>query len=351
MNQILKGIGEFFSAIITGKVSNQKYKRVVQIYDKYGIYFVFVLMVVILAILQPRFLGLTNILNIIRQISVVGLVALGVTLVIISGGIDLSSGSILACAAVISASLSQRMDWSHRFYENLPALPVIVPILAGLLIGVILGFINGGLIAKTRIPPFIATLGMMTAARGVALLYSNSRPISSLTPEFEYMGQGLLFGVVPIPILILILMAVLTYVLLQHTRFGKYIYAIGGNERAAHVSGIHVNKYKIYVYSYAGFLAGLAGVVLASRIGSGQPNLGITYELDAIASAVIGGTSLSGGIGTVQGTIVGALIIGVLKNGLDLLNVSSNWQQIAKGVIIVSAVIVDMARKKGTLKI
>ena len=264
---------------------------------------------------------------------------------IITTGIDLSSGSVLAVAAVVAASLAQRADWASRMYPNLPALPVIVPILAGLLVGAACGWVNGALIAKAKIPPFIATLGMMTAAHGVALLYSNGRPISSLTASFNFLGQGEVFGF-PFPIIILIIMAGVTQVMLNNTRFGRHVYAVGGNAQAARISGVNLDSVLIRVYVYAGLLSGLAGVVLASRISSGQPGLGTGYELDAIASAVIGGTSLSGGIGTVWGTMVGALIIGVLNNGLDLLNVSAYWQMIVKGAIIVVAIIIDERKNR-----
>ena len=223
--------------------------------------------------------------------------------------------------------------------------PLIVAVLAACVVGALVGLINGSLVAKTRIPPFIATLGTFTAIRGLALLYTGGRPISDLTDSYNFIGQGAVLGV---PIIILVIMAVVTHILYAHTKFGKYIYAIGGNEQAARVSGIDADKYKMLIYVYASFLAGLAGVVVSSRIGSGQPGLGVGYELDAIAAAVIGGTSLSaGGIGTVAGTIIGALIIGVLNNILDLMNVSAYWQQIIKGCIIVGAVILDQLKQRG----
>lgn len=315
----------------------------------YGIFLILILMCLILSILSPAFMSMGNMLNIIRQISVIGLIAFGVTMCIITTGIDLSSGSVLALAAVVAASLAQQPDWASRMYPNLPALPVIVPIIAGLAVGALCGFINGSLIAKTGIPPFIATLGMMTAARGMALLYAQGRPISTLTSDYNFIGQGVVLGV-PFPVIILLAMAFISRLLLKHTKFGKYTYAIGGNENAAVVSGVNVDKYKILIYTYAGMLAGLAGVVLSSRISSGQPGLGNSYELDAIASAVIGGTSLSGGIGTIPGTIVGALIIGVMNNGLTLLNVQAYTQLIVKGVIIVGAVVLDVRKNAGGKK-
>jgi len=321
---------------------------------KYAIVLIFIAMFIAMALLSDAFLSPRNLLNIVRQISVVGLIAIGVTMVIITTGIDLSSGSVLALAAVIVASLAQQPDWHDAKFPGLQ-LPVLVPILASLIVGAACGWVNGALIAGFRIPPFIATLGMMTVARGFALIYSN-RPVSGLTDNFNYIGQGEIFKVmpvpnqpdmgIPIPILILLGVAIIAHIMLNNTRFGRHIYAIGGNEQAARISGLNVGRIKIGVYTIAGILSGLAGLVLTSRIGSGQAGLGVGYELDAIASAVIGGVSLSGGIGTIWGTMVGALIIGVLNNGLDLLNVSAYWQTIVKGSIIVAAVIIDERKNR-----
>ena len=317
------------------------------IFSKYGIFLVFIAMLVVASFLSPAFLSKTNLINVVRQMSVVGLIALGVTGVIVSAGIDLSSGSVVGLSAVVAASLSQLPDYPAAFYKGLQV-PLFVAILAACGAGALVGLINGSLVARTRIPPFIATLGTLTAIRGAALLYTGGRPISDLTDGYNFIGQGDLFGI-PVPILILVLMALVTHVLYSQTKFGKYVYAIGGNEQAARVSGINVGKYKMLMYVYAGFLAGLAGLVVSARIGSGQPGLGQGYELDAIAAAVIGGASLSaGGIGTVAGTIVGALIIGVLNNILDLTNVSAYWQQIIKGCIIVGAVILDQLKHHGS---
>jgi inositol transport system permease protein len=211
-------------------------------------------------------------------------------------------------------------------------------------VGALTGVINGSLISKFKIPPFIATLGMMTVARGFALIYSN-KPLSQLTPEYNFIGQGAILGV-PFPVIILIVVAVATHIMLNNTPFGRYIYALGGNEQAARISGVSIDRVKIGVYTLAGLLSGLAGLVVSSRVGSGQPGQGVGIELDAIAAAVIGGTSLAGGIGTIWGTIVGALIIGVLDNGLILLNVDQYWITIVKGAIIVVAVIIDQRKNR-----
>ncbi len=211
-------------------------------------------------------------------------------------------------------------------------------------VGAITGVINGSLIAKFKIPPFIATLGMMTVARGFALIYSN-KPLSQLTPDYNFIGQGAILGV-PFPVIILVVVAIAAHIMLNNTPFGRYIYALGGNEQAARISGVNIDRVKIGVYTLAGLLSGLAGLVVSSRVGSGQPGQGMGIELDAIAAAVIGGTSLSGGIGTIWGTIVGALIIGVLDNGLILLNVDQYWITIVKGTIIVVAVIIDQRKNR-----
>lgn len=321
---------------------------------KYAIVFIFMVMFVGMWLLSDAFLQPRNLFNVVRQISVMGLIAIGVTMVIITTGIDLSSGSVAALAAVVAGSLAQRVDWQGAKYPGLE-LPLIVPILAAMAIGALCGTINGGLIARFKIPAFIATLGMMTVARGFALIYSD-RPVSGLTDTYNFIGQGEILKILPIPnqpplgiplpVIILALVAIGSHIMLNNTRFGRHIYAIGGNEQAALISGLNVGRIKIGVYTIAGLLAGLAGLVLSSRIGSGQPGLAVGIELDAIAAAVIGGTSLSGGIGTIWGTIIGALIIGVLNNGLDLLNVSAYWQTIVKGSIIVVAVIIDERKNR-----
>jgi inositol transport system permease protein len=336
-------------AIITADKAERRQRAghmVSSVFNKYGIFLIFAVMVLVASVLSPAFVSSTNLINIVRQMSIVGLIALGVTGVIVSGGIDLSSGSVVGLTAVVAASLSQSPD-AAAFFPGLN-LPLIVPVLAACVVGALVGLINGSLVAKARIPPFIATLGTYTAIRGAAMLYTGGRPISDLSDNYNFIGQGDVFGL-PVPIIILIIMAVVTHILYAHTKFGKYIYAIGGNEQAARVSGIDASRYKMLIYVYASFLAGLAGLVVSSRIGSGQPGLGVGYELDAIAAAVIGGTSLSaGGIGTVAGTIIGALIIGVLNNTLDLMNVSAYWQQIIKGCIIVGAVVIDQLKHRGS---
>lgn len=289
---------------------------------------IFLVMCVILTILKPTFLSIDNIINVFRQISIIAIIAMGSTMVVITGGIDLSPGSIAGVAGIAAAMCAAA------------GLPVLVPVLAGLAVGAACGLFNGVVIAKGRIPPFIVTLGMLSIARGLAYVLSDGKPISGLSASFLVLGRASVFGV-PVPILIMLLMVVLTWCVMKKRVFGKHVYALGGNEEAARVSGIDVDRVKIKVYVFAGLMAGLGGLVLASRIATGHPNSGNGYELDAIAATVIGGTSLSGGIGTVGGTIIGALIIGVLNNGLDILSVPAYYQQIAKGLIIILAVLMD----------
>lgn len=325
-----------------------KQKKLREFLGKYGIYLVFVAMVVAMSFMSPVFLSQDNLLNIIRQVAVIGVISLGVTLVIISKGIDLSSGSTLALTAVMAASFGQAGDWAAKMYPSIPELPVIVPIFVALAVGTAVGAFNGLLVAKTGIPAFIATLGTYVSVRGLALLYSDGRPISTLTESYQFIGQGYVFGI-PVPVLIFLALAFVTWVMLNHTKFGKNVYAIGGNVVAAEVSGVNVQRNLVKIYMYAGMLAGVAGLVLSARLNTGQPGMGVAYELDAIAATTIGGTSHSGGIGTIQGAVIGTLILGVLNNGLNLMGVSAYWQQIIKGIIIVSAVIIDMrknAKKK-----
>lgn len=300
---------------------------------RYGMVLILFLMIIGISFIKPIFLKSANIINIFKQVSVIGTLAYGVTLIIITEGIDLSSGSVVAFVGVVSASIAT-MGGS-----------VVLAILAGLAAGALCGAINGIIIAKTGIPPFIATLGMMTIARGAALLYCGGKPIGHINPNFLIIGAGKI-GWLPVSVLIFLSMGLVSHVLLRKTKFGKTIYALGGNENAAAICGLNVQKIKILLYTYAGLMSAIGGLILTARVSSGNPTAGLSYELDAIASAVIGGTSLSGGTGFISGTIIGALIIGVLNNGLMLLGVSPYWQQIIKGLIIISAVVLDASRNK-----
>ncbi|EFG8199647.1 ABC transporter permease [Escherichia coli] len=276
----------------------------------------------------------------ILQVSVIGIIAVGVTQVIITGGIDLSSGSVVGMTAMIAASLAQSSSWTRALYPSLTDLPAIVPILVGLGIGLLAGTINGVLIAYTKIPPFIATLGMMVSARGVSKWYTKGQPVSGLTDSFNAIGTGIW------PVVIFLTVAVIFHIALRYTRYGKFTYAIGANVQAARVSGIDVEKHLIKVYAIAGLLAGLAGVVTAARAQTAQAGMGVMYELDAIAAAVIGGTSLTGGVGRITGTVIGTIILGVMTSGFTFLRVDAYYQEIVKGLIIIAAVVIDVYRQK-----
>jgi inositol transport system permease protein len=292
--------------------------RIMKVLDKAGIIVVLALLIILMSFLTDKFLTPVNLVNVVRQISFIALIAIGVTSILITTGIDLSSGSVVGLTSVVVASAAHPGQY-----------PLIVTIL----------------IAYAKLPPFIATLGSFTTVRGLALLYSNGRPVNDLKDEFVYFGAGRFLGI-PVPIIVLILVAVITHIILTSTRLGRHIFAIGGNEQAAIIGGINVKLVKLFVYAYASTLAALSGSLLTGRIASGQSALGVGYELDAIASAVIGGISLSGGVGSIVGTLSGALVIGVINNGMDLLNVSMYWQQIAKGLIIILAVFLDSQKKK-----
>lgn len=281
-----------------------------------------------------------RLLVMILQVSVVGLIAIGVTQVIITGGIDLSSGSVLAVSAMVAASLAQEPGYARAVFPSLSGLPFIVPALCGMAIGAIAGCINGSLIAITAIPPFIATLGMMVTARSVAQVYTRGQPISMLADNYTWIGSG------AVPVIIFLVTAVIFHIALRYTRYGKFTYAIGANPQAARVSGINVSRHIILVYTIAGVLSGVAGLVTSARAQSGQASMGLGYELDAIAAAVIGGVSLSGGAGRITGTVIGTLILGVMTSGFTFIGVDAYFQGIVKGIIIVAAVVADQYRQR-----
>jgi inositol transport system permease protein len=276
----------------------------------------------------------------ILQVSVVGIIAIGVTQIIITSGIDLSSGSVVAMTAMISMSFAQIGSYERAVFPALTDLPIFIPVLIGLAGGLLVGLINGGLIAYTGIPPFIATLGMMVTARGIAKWYTKGQPISFPTPSFAAIGSGIW------PVVIFLFVATIFHVALRYTRYGKLTYAIGANAVAARVSGIDVKGHLLKVYAIAGVLSGLAGIVTASRAQTAQAGMGMMYELDAIAAAVIGGTSLSGGVGRIWGTVIGTLILGLMTSGFTFLRIDAYYQEIVKGLIIVAAVVADVHRQK-----
>ena len=287
----------------------------------------------VLWILTPHFLTVSNLLNVAQQTAINAVIAVGLTFVIISGGIDLSVGSLVAFSGVVLASLLER------------GLPLPLAITACLALGLGCGLVNGALVTRGRLPPFIATLGMMSVARGAALLFTDGRPISGFGDAFRWIATGEILRV-PVPVVIMLALYATAHFTLHRTKFGRYVFAIGGNEEAALLSGVPVVFHKTMVYGVGGLLSALASVLLTARLNSAQPIAGLSYELDAIAATVIGGTSLLGGQGSVLGTLVGALIMGVLRNGLNLLGVSSFVQQVVIGAVIILAVLMDTAFKQ-----
>lgn len=285
------------------------------------------------SIFESTFLSWSNLSQVFRALSFIAIMAVGMALVIITGGIDLSIGSVLGFSSVTTAVLL-----SGGF-------SIVVSVLVGLGAGLASGVVNGLLITEAKLPPFIATLGMMSIARGLAFALTGGETIRNLPSEFLLLGQGAVLHV-PVPIIIMVVFAVIIAYFLKVTKWGRYVYAIGGNEEAAIYSGVNVNRMKLVVYSLAGLSAGIAGVLFTSRFGVGQSTSGLGYELDVIAAAVIGGISLSGGRGTILGAVVGSLLMGILRNGLVLLNVSAYWQQVAIGLVIVLAVILDRKTKR-----
>ena len=305
--------------------------------ENLGIIIALLVLCILLAVLpatSSSFLSTQNAFNILRQISTNMLIACAMTMVIILGGIDLSVGSIIALSGVIAAGCVSR-------YE----LPIVVALIAGALIGLVIGVFNGFVICKTTIPPFIVTLATMNIARGLAKVYTGGSPVRVVTKEWQFIGAGYI-GPVPVPVIIMIIVIIITALMMNKTKLGRHIYAVGGNTQAAEFSGIKVARVKFIVHAYAGLMAGLAGIILASRMYSGQPTAGEGAEMDAIAAVVVGGTSMAGGSGKIGGTIIGALIIGVLNNGLNLMNVNSFWQDVVKGVVILLAVFIDYIRNR-----
>lgn len=299
--------------------------------QQYGLVLSLVALCAVLSIVSDRFLTVENLTNVLRQSSINAIISVGMMLVILTRGIDLSVGSVLAFSTVVAADLLQTSG-----------LPPVVAVLVALLVGTVLGVLNGGLVAWLKIPPFIATLGTMTFARGAALAYTGGQPVTGLGElgeGFRLLGSGVVFGV-PVPVLVMVLVYAGAYVLLNHTGAGRYIQGIGDNESAAFLSGLPVQRVLFFVYGLAGALTGLAGVILAGRLNSAQPTAGAFYELDAIAAVVVGGTSFEGGQGTVFGTLIGALLIAVINNGMNLLDFPSELQAIAKGVVIILALLI-----------
>jgi ribose transport system permease protein len=308
-------------------------EQVANILKTYGMIIAFILVCAVLAVLSPVFLTVNNLLNVVRQSSIIGIMAVGVTFVILSGGIDLSVGSVMAVSGMIAAGSLQN------------GAGVGTAIIIALAVGIACGLANGLMVTLAGITPFVVTLGMMSIARGLTLIYSQGYPISGFSDTFRFVGGGYILGI-PFPVIIFLVTVIVAWAVLTQTRLGRYTYAIGGNEETVKLSGINSNFYKTMVYVISGATAGIAALILTSRLNSAGPTAGLTYELTVIASVVIGGTSLSGGRGTVWGSLIGALLIAVINNGMNLLGISPYFQELARGVIIILAVYIDRLREQ-----
>ncbi len=304
---------------------------------RFGLFLAFIVMVIVLSLISDRFLTTSNVLNVLRQISVNAIIAFGMTVVIIGAGIDLSVGSMLALVGVIAAML-----------VTTTSIPVVIVLLIAVAVGGGLGLLNGLIVGFAGVAPFIVTLAGLTIFRGMTLVLTDGRPISGLPPLFSKLGYGTFIGI-PMPVWIMVAVLLVSYVVLRHTPIGRSIYAVGGNPEAARLSGIPVRRILTFTYVYSGLTVAVAAMVLTGRLNSAQPTAGQSFELDAIAAVVVGGTSLFGGRGSVWGTLVGALIIGVINNGMNLLNVSGFYQQIVKGGVILAALLIDrvLSQRKG----
>ena len=309
---------------------------VLTLFQRYGLILLVIIMCIILSIMKPTFLTSRNLLNILKQVSVNGIIAVGMTFILIAGQIDISVGSLVAASGVIAGSVIAGS-------EN-----VFLALIAAVAVCSAMGYVSGVMVAQFAVPPMIATLAMQTIARGFSLLYTGGATYQvAFSKKFSVIGKGDIGGF-PVPVLIAILVVIAFAILLNKTKFGRKVFAVGGNYKAATASGINCKRTLRMVFAISGALSGLAGVVLASRVGAGQPSIGIGYEMDAIAACVIGGTSTLGGSGSIFGTVVGVIIIGLISNALTLLNVNVYAQDIVKGVVIASAVIFDMASKKNS---
>ena len=321
-----------------------KTKNLKELMANNGTYVILIAMCVLITIVRPAFISVDNIMSVLNAATVYGCMALGMTYVIISGGIDLAAGAEVAFAGVLGASFGQTATAAAgKVFPGLPELPFIIPVVITLAAGFLIGAFNGFLISKFNTPPFIVTLGMTTVLRGATLLITGGQPVSNLTSGYVALGQNL-FGVVPTVVLIFLVLIFADSVLLRRTVFGKSVYAIGTNEKAAAVSGVKVPSRKVMIYAFSGLMCSVAGLIVAARANAIHPGAAVGYELIAIASCIIGGASPSGGTGSIRTTVVGALIISVLRNGLTLLKIESSWQTIAVGLVIVFACALDVRR-------
>jgi len=305
--------------------------------DETGIFLALIAELIIFSQLSPFFFTAENLLNVSLQVSITAIIAAGMTFVILTAGIDLSVGSLVAIVGVISASLLKTND---SF-----TLSLLIALSGGLAIGAFSGAVAGFFITRFNITPFIVTLALMTIWRGAAFVYTDGRPVWNLPEGFGFLGNGRIWGI-PFPTIVMIIIFVIAFIVLKYTRFGRYVYAVGGNIRAAKLAGIKTNLILISVYMISGVMAAIGGILLTSRINSGQPNSGLMYELDVIAAVAVGGTSFFGGRGTITGTFIGSMLIAVLRNGLNLMNVGSYIQQVIVGIVILLAVMLDQIRKE-----
>ena len=318
-----------------GEKIGQSRDRNCFISNSVGIIVVFLALFLAISVLSPAFLTQANIMTVLRQIATNMFLSIGMTFVIILGGIDLSGGAIIAMVGVVTVGLSVN-----------GAVPIPAAILIGMCVGVLVGFINGYIISRLRVPAFIVTLAMMNVCRGGAYIYTGGKSIRVLDDRFVKIGTGYLFGYIPLPVIYTIVAVAVAVILLNRTKFGTYVYAIGGNREAAKLSGVPIKKVETMVFMISGFLTAFAGIVLAARMYSAQPSVGDGYEMDAVAACVLGGISMSGGKGQIGGTVLGVLVIGIISNGLNLLGVNSYWQLVVKGIIVLLAIYIDSLKNR-----
>jgi ribose transport system permease protein len=313
---------------------NSLVNKPTEVFQRLSVVIILLLICLVFALGSSEFLTTSNLLNVALQTSIIAIVAIGMTFTILTAGIDLSVGSVMALAGAIAAGLTIRQD-----------LDTFTAIGLALLLGMVIGAINGLMIIKGGIPPFVATLAMLAMARGLTLVYTDGRPIAGLDESFIFLGTGQVMGI-PVPVIIMAVIAIIAHIVTRYTRFGLHVYATGGNEEPTRLAGVSTDRVKLSVYIISGFTAALGGILLTARLWSAQPNAAVGWELDAIAAPVLGGTSLFGGVGSIGGTLVGAFIIGVLSNGLNLMGVPSYYQQVIKGVVFILAVSLDIFSKR-----
>ncbi len=313
---------------------NSLVSKPTEVFRRLSVVIILLLICLVFALGSSDFLTTSNLLNVALQTSIIAIVAIGMTFTILTAGIDLSVGSVMALAGAVAAGLAVRQD-----------LDTFTAIGLALLLGMVIGAINGLMIVKGGMPPFVATLAMLAMARGLTLVYTNGRPIAGLDEIFIFLGTGQVLGI-PVPVIIMVFIAIIAHIITRYTRFGLHVYATGGNEEPTRLAGVSTDRVKLSVYIISGLTAAIGGILLTARLWSAQPNAAVGWELDAIAAPVLGGTSLFGGVGSIGGTLVGAFIIGVLSNGLNLMGVPSYYQQVIKGVVFILAVSLDILSKR-----